>query len=106
VGEFPGAQPAGLGFGSAGFPVDLLGGAAAAMRRFTRRGDSPLRAEAAGALAGLIALMTHGLVDISVWGTRGGFVPWAVMGLAAALYSVAQTSSVSGDAEPRSFTST
>lgn len=80
--------------------------AAAAMRRFTRRGDSPLRAEAAAALAGLIALMTHGLVDIGVWSTRGGFVPWAVMGLAAALYSVAQTSSVSGDAEPRSFTST
>jgi len=38
----------------------------------------------AGCIAGLLALLLHGIVDIGAWGTRGSFVPWCLLGLLAA----------------------
>ncbi len=49
-------------------------------------GDIPLRALSIGLLAGIIALFFHGLVDITVWGTRVAYIPWLVIGLIAAIY--------------------
>jgi putative inorganic carbon (HCO3(-)) transporter len=51
-----------------------------------RRGEPPLRAPAVGALAGVVALMVHGLVDVTVWNTRAAFVPWLVFGLVVVVY--------------------
>ncbi len=46
----------------------------------------PLHSITLGGLAGLVALMTHGLVDITVWSTRAAFLPWLVLGLLTALH--------------------
>ena len=64
--------------------------AGSAIRKFARQGDGTMRAVSIGALAGVVALMVHGLVDIGVWGTRAAFIPWIVKGLVAALYGIAQ----------------
>ncbi len=63
--------------------------AGTAAKTFARTGDSVLRAIAVGALAGMAALMLHGLVDITVWGTRAAFLPWLMIGLIASLFRVA-----------------
>jgi hypothetical protein len=42
-----------------------------------------------GALVVTAALMLHGLVDITVWGTRAAFFPWLMTGLIVALFRVA-----------------
>lgn len=63
--------------------------AGAAIRAFTRTGDHALRALAVGALAGMAALMIHGLVDLTMWGTRAAFFPWLIVGLIAALFEIA-----------------
>ena len=60
--------------------------AATATRTLGRRRDGELRAMALGALAGVVALMIHGLVDHVAWNTRAAFVPWVVIGLVTALY--------------------
>jgi putative inorganic carbon (HCO3(-)) transporter len=60
-----------------------------AMQRFTERGNAELRALAIGTLAGIAALMIHGLVDVTMWGTRAGCVPWLVIGLVASLHAEA-----------------
>jgi putative inorganic carbon (HCO3(-)) transporter len=60
--------------------------AVVAIRRFGRSGNRELRALATGALAGMLALMVHGLVQIAAWGTRAAFVPWLMIGLTTALY--------------------
>jgi putative inorganic carbon (HCO3(-)) transporter len=64
--------------------------AGVSLRAFTRTGDGALRVVAVGTLAGMVALVVHGLVDITVWGTRAAFFPWTVIGLAAALHRVAE----------------
>jgi putative inorganic carbon (HCO3(-)) transporter len=70
--------------------------AGAAATTFTRIGDGALRAVAVGALVGMAALMLHGLVDITVWGTRAAFFPWLIGGLIAALFEVATKERESG----------
>lgn len=65
-----------------------LGMAGAAAKTFARIGDNTLRAVAVGALVGTAALMLHGLVDITVWGTRAAFFPWLIMGLITALFEI------------------
>ena len=50
------------------------------------RGFIGLRAMEIGALAGLVAMMVHGLFDVTVWGTRAAFFPWLVIGFLAALH--------------------
>ena len=63
--------------------------AGAAAKTLTRIGDNALRAVAVGALVGMAALMLHGLVDITVWGTRASFFPWLIAGLIVALFRIA-----------------
>ncbi len=48
--------------------------------------DQALRALSVGLLAGIIALLFHGLVDITVWGTRITFLPWLIIGLVTAVH--------------------
>ncbi len=48
-----------------------------------RRRDDPTRwGLAAGATAGLIALVVHGLFDAALWGARPAFLPWLLIALA------------------------
>ena len=72
-----------------------MGGAA--VRRFRRKRESTLSAVAVGALAGMVALMAHGLVDIGVWGTRAAFFPWLMIGLIVALYRLAEQEERQGE---------
>ena len=48
--------------------------------------DQALRALAVGLFAGIVALLFHGLVDITVWGTRMSFLPWLIIGLITAVH--------------------
>jgi putative inorganic carbon (HCO3(-)) transporter len=48
--------------------------------------DHALRALSVGLLAGITALLFHGLVDITVWGTRVSFLPWMIIGLITAVH--------------------
>lgn len=56
-----------------------------AYRAFGRRGERGHRLLAAAALAALTGLCMHGLVDVGVWGSKVALLPWAVIGLSAAL---------------------
>ena len=47
-----------------------------------RRGPSPLWALAAGVLGGLTAMLVHGVLDATLWGTKLAFVPWLLYALA------------------------
>lgn len=51
--------------------------------------EGTLRAVAIGGLSGMVATLAHGLVDSHTWGSKGAFIPWLVMGLLVALYSLA-----------------
>jgi putative inorganic carbon (HCO3(-)) transporter len=51
--------------------------------------ETRMRAIAIGGLAGLVATVAHGLVDSHTWGSKGAFIPWTVIGLVIALYSLA-----------------
>jgi putative inorganic carbon (hco3(-)) transporter len=42
-------------------------------------------------LLALIGMVVHGTVDSAVWGNKGAFIPWVVMGLGAGLYRHATT---------------
>ncbi|MGB9592561.1 MAG: O-antigen ligase family protein, partial [Anaerolineae bacterium] len=71
----------------------LIGAAAwravAGLRRMRAVGDGlwPL---AAGAIACLAAVLAQGLIDITVWSTRGGFMLWWLLALLYALGSAEQ----------------
>jgi len=66
-----------------------LGAAWQAYRRFTLIGAPLPRAVAVGGLAGLVASLAHGLVDVHTWGSKGAFVPWLMIGLVLALHALA-----------------
>jgi putative inorganic carbon (HCO3(-)) transporter len=66
-----------------------LGAAWQACRRFTAMRAPLPRAVATGGLAGLVATLAHGLVDVHTWGSKGAFVPWLMIGLMLALYVLA-----------------
>jgi putative inorganic carbon (hco3(-)) transporter len=51
----------------------------------TRPGDSRLQALTAGALAGIIGLMFHGLVDVTLWNTRAAPAFWVMIAFVMAL---------------------
>jgi putative inorganic carbon (HCO3(-)) transporter len=57
--------------------------------RFDGAHQNLLRAVAIGGLSGIMATIAHGLVDSHTWGSKGAFIPWMVMGLVVALYSLA-----------------
>jgi len=48
--------------------------------------DQTLRALAVGLLAGLFALLFHGVIDITIWGTRASFMPWLIIGMVTAVH--------------------
>lgn len=52
-------------------------------------GDRALRAVAVGGLAGLVATAAHGLIDVHTWGSKGAFIPWALIALVVALHTLA-----------------
>lgn len=56
------------------------------VKLFSAQEYPALRALSIGLLAGLTALLFHGLVDITVWGTRVSFLPWVVIGLITAVH--------------------
>jgi putative inorganic carbon (HCO3(-)) transporter len=60
-----------------------------AYRTFGRREEGTFQAVAMGAWVGIVAMMVHGLTDTHTWGSKGAFIPWAVMGLVVALYRLA-----------------
>lgn len=41
--------------------------------------DTWLQACMIGAFSGILALTVHGMVDLTLWGTRAAFVPWLIM---------------------------
>lgn len=61
------------------------------LRRLRAVGDDPGQM-AAGAIAGLAAVLAQGLLDLTVWGTRGGLVLWGLLALLYGLGSVGQWS--------------
>jgi len=40
--------------------------------------------------ASLTALIVHGLLDVALWGNKGSFLPWLVLGLSALLANIAR----------------
>jgi putative inorganic carbon (HCO3(-)) transporter len=67
----------------------VLWAAFQACRLFDLLRERTLRAVVIGGLSGVVATMAHGLVDSHTWGSKGAFIPWAVMGLVVALYTLA-----------------
>ncbi|MFM7173623.1 MAG: O-antigen ligase family protein, partial [Caldilinea sp.] len=64
-----------------------------------RRGPSSLWALGAGVLGGLVAMLVHGLLDATLWGTKQAFLPWLLFALAVlaeAHASAAATTKLSG----------
>lgn len=57
------------------------------IRFFAAREETLSWAMSAGLTTGLIAILFHGITDINVWGTRGTFAPWMVMGLIGGIYA-------------------
>jgi putative inorganic carbon (HCO3(-)) transporter len=47
-----------------------------------RRGPSPLWAFGAGVLGSLAAMLVHGVLDATLWGTKLAFLPWLLFALA------------------------
>jgi len=54
-------------------------------RRLSQARDAQLQALTAGALAGIIGLMVHGLVDITLWNTRAAPALWVMIAFVVAL---------------------
>jgi hypothetical protein len=54
------------------------------------------RAVAIGGLSGIVSTSVNGLVNSHTWGSKGAFIPWLVMGLVIAIYSLALSSVVHG----------
>ncbi|HSN74436.1 MAG TPA: O-antigen ligase family protein [Anaerolineae bacterium] len=70
----------------------VICGAWSVYRRGQRAGDRRLTALGAGLLCSQAALVVHGLLDATVWGTRPAVLAWAVWGLAMAAWNWAATS--------------
>ncbi len=80
--------------GLAAFLALVAGGLAEAARglRRLRAKDDALWLLAVGAIAGTLALLAHGVIDLAVWGTRGALVLWGLLALLYALGDAAQPS--------------
>ncbi len=69
-----------------------------AYRDFRRRRARGLTGLCAGCIAALAGMGVHGLIDAAAWGRiKLAFIPWVVIGLAAALYELARGSPEDGD---------
>jgi putative inorganic carbon (HCO3(-)) transporter len=60
-----------------------------AYRLYGKLAEPLLQAIAIGGLSGIVATLAHGLVDVHTWGSKGAFIPWMLLGLAVALYTLA-----------------
>jgi len=67
-------------------PVTALRRQYYAQRRYAHRQAALRWALAVGALAAMIAMLVHGLVDAVTWGTKLAFLPWFFYALAALLW--------------------
>jgi putative inorganic carbon (HCO3(-)) transporter len=65
--------------------VLALVSATRAYRTARRAEERPTMMLAAACLAALVAMLGHGMVDAAVWGNKGAFLPWVVMGLSVVL---------------------
>jgi putative inorganic carbon (HCO3(-)) transporter len=63
----------------------LAAGFSVAWRAYRLSAGPDLSVLSAGLLAGLTVLIVHGLIDATTWGTKTAFIPWLILGLAAAL---------------------
>ncbi len=63
----------------------LAVGFSAAWRAYRCSEVPDLSILSAGLLAGLTVLVVHGLTDATTWGAKPAFIPWLILGLAAAL---------------------
>lgn len=61
-----------------------------AYRRFTLRKERSLALLSVACLASLTGMCIHGLIDAAVWGNKGAFIPWIVLGLCAAIWKVSR----------------
>jgi putative inorganic carbon (HCO3(-)) transporter len=79
--------------------LSILGGvlwmAGISIRLLQRSVDKELLGFVVGLSSGLAALMIHGLVDNTMWGSRAAFIPWVVIGAIAAVYRFAVTLPIS-----------
>lgn len=62
-----------------------------ALRRYRQGVEPTLHALSIGGVAGVLALLAHGLVDNTMWNTRAAFLPWLVVAWLTALAYVART---------------
>jgi putative inorganic carbon (HCO3(-)) transporter len=67
----------------------VLWAAFRAYRLYDSLQEPTLRAIAIGGLSGTVATLAHGLVDVHTWGSKGAFIPWMMLGLVVALYTLA-----------------
>ena len=68
----------------------LLGSAfVQAIHAYRTAAQAETRLLTVACLASLIGMSLHGLLDTAVWGNKGAFLPWIVMGLAMALGQLA-----------------
>jgi putative inorganic carbon (HCO3(-)) transporter len=57
-----------------------------AYRAHKRNAQRYLELLSAACVASLAGMCLHGIIDSAVWGNKGAFLPWVVMGLSVALY--------------------
>jgi putative inorganic carbon (HCO3(-)) transporter len=61
-----------------------------AYRFFSREDGREPMLLCAACIAALAGMVLHGLIDCAVWGNKGAFIAWIVLGLSAAMYRLAQ----------------
>jgi hypothetical protein len=81
----------------------VLWGGTQAYLSFDTSQERLLRAVTIGGLSGIVSTLANGLVNSHTWGSKGAFIPWMIMGLVIALYSLALSSGVYG-LECKAFT--
>lgn len=73
--------------GAAAYAVLIAGIALHGVRRLRGGAKGLERALLAAGLAAMAAMLVQGVLDAATWGNKGAFLPWAVLGLTAALAS-------------------
>ena len=62
-----------------------------AFRAYRRDAQRYLELLSAACVASLAGMCLHGIIDSAVWGNKGAFLPWTVMGLSVALYRASRS---------------
>jgi len=61
-----------------------------AYRRLIFQEERHLGLLAAACLSSLLGMCVHGFLDSAVWGNKGAFIPWVMLGLCAAIWGVSR----------------